>query len=538
MSYRSSILEFSRSLHEFFLALLVVGMVTAVMLPFRAQLGVIEVLLVYLASVTVTSLLFELRPSVLASTVAFLAFNFFFTVPYYTFSVEERGDILALIAFLGLAILVTQLVGRIKIRTMEAIRRGRQTETLYQLSVALIRESEVQGVQQAIVERVREVLNLTSCAVLVRTANDRFQVAASAGEQMDFVDRGIASVARWSLDQNQQAGLDTSRAKIVPVGARSDRHARSRHEMLFIPVRTRGAPDRVLVVVRERGQRRFDDEESQMLATFANQAAIAVERTLLVEEHTRAEVLARSDELKSALLSAVSHDLRTPLASIKAAATALLQPDFAWDDHEGKALLEAIDEEADRLNRLVTNLLDLSRIEGGQLNLALDWYDASALIAESLERCRPLLAEHDVSVELPEQDVLLEVDFVMITEVLSNLIENAAKYSPVGGAISISARLQGPMMEFSVRDEGVGVAPDEQARIFDKFYRVESKYRPTGSGMGLAISRGFVEAHGGRIWVRSNPERGSTFSFTVPIAVQEYLPDGERSEPSPAMTRQ
>jgi two-component system sensor histidine kinase KdpD len=521
--------------HQYILSLLAVGTVTATMLPYRDQLGVIEVLLIYLATVTVTSLLFELRPSIVASAVAFLAFNFFFTVPYHNLSVEKRGDVVALLFFLGLAIVVAQLVGRVKLRTMEAIRRGRQTETLYQLSAALIRESELQKVQQAIVDRVREVLNLTSCAMLVRGEHDRFEVVALAGEHLDFLSRDIASVARWSLDHNQRAGFGSTRTKIHTV--KPGASVQLRHEMLFVPVQPRGAVGRVLVIARERGQRPFDEEESQMLETFANQAAIAVERTMLVEEHTRAEVLARTDELKTALLSAVSHDLRTPLASIKASATALLQPDFDWSDEEGRALLQTIDEEADRLNRLVTNLLDLSRIESGQLRPELGWYETSALLTDSLDRCEPLLVNHDVVLDVPAPYRLIDVDFVMISEVLSNLIENAAKYSPPETTITITARPRGMMMEFSVRDEGPGVPSGEEQRIFDKFYRVEAKYRPTGSGLGLAISRGFVEAHGGSIWVRSTPGRGSTFSFTVPLAIEDELPDSERSEAPQTATR-
>jgi two-component system sensor histidine kinase KdpD len=347
---------------------------------------------------------------------------------------------------------------------------------------------------------------------------EHFSVAAFAGEELPFLDRGLLSIARWSIDHDEPAGLGTSRLKVRPPKALQQHRPPVRNEILCIPINTRGTERRVLLVARERGQRPFDDEESQLLETFANQAAIAVERTILVEEHTRAEILARSDELKTALLSAVSHDLRTPLASIKASATALQQPDLKWNDEDAQALIAMIDEETDRLNRLVTNLLDLSRIEAGELKPSLDWYRPDTLIAEALERCRSVLAEHNVAVDYPDADTLVEVDFVMIVEVLVNLIENAAKYSPAGARIDVLARKQGALMRFEVRDEGQGVPEGEEERIFDKFYRVAAKYRPTGSGMGLAISRGFVEAHGGRIAVRPNGDKGSIFSFSVSLA--------------------
>lgn len=507
---------------EYMLSLLLVVQVTLLMLPFRNHLGIIEVLLVYLATITLASLLFTLRPSLISSFVAFLTFNFFYTIPYYTLSVEARGDIVALLAFLGLALLINQLVARIKRRTLEAIRRGRQTETLYLLSVALIRESDVRAIQQAIVEQVRTVFELAASAILLRGEDDQFTVAALAGEELDLLDRSLLAVARWSIENDEPAGFGTSRVRIQPPAALQRRRSAIRHEILFIPIRTRGAEQRLLLVARERGQRAFDEEESQHLATFANQAAIAIERTILVEEHTRAEILTRTDELKTALLSAVSHDLRTPLASIKASATALQQPDLNWREEDARVLIEMIDEEADRLNRLVTNLLDLSRIESGQLKPSLDWYRADTLIAEALDRCQTLLTEHTVSVDCPDSDAYVEIDFTMIVEVLVNLIENAAKYSPPHSNIEIATQVQHEWMSFTVTDEGQGVPRGEEERIFDKFYRVEAQHRPIGSGMGLAISRGFIEAHAGHIGVQPNPDNGSTFYFTVPL-VQELV---------------
>jgi two-component system sensor histidine kinase KdpD len=287
--------------------------------------------------------------------------------------------------------------------------------------------------------------------------------------------------------------------------------------MLIVPILTAERTLGVLVVARERGRRPFDDEESRLLGTFANQAAVAIERSLLEEQRARAELLARTDELKTALLSAVSHDLRTPLASIKASVTTLMQPDVTLTAEDRHELLTAIDEESDRLNRLVANLLDLSRIEAGALKPVREWYPIAQIVHEAVDRSALVLDQHPLSVDA--QDALLvDVDYVMIAEVLANLIENAAKYSPPGAPVFIAAAPAGDVVEVRVKDAGAGVAPGQEERIFDKFYRVEAPNRPLGSGIGLAICKGFVEAHGGRIWVERNPEGGSTFGFTVPAA--------------------
>jgi two-component system sensor histidine kinase KdpD len=287
---------------------------------------------------------------------------------------------------------------------------------------------------------------------------------------------------------------------------------------VFFPIATMDERIGILAVAPERDRRPLGEEDLRLLTTFANQAALAIERSLLTEERTRAEVLRRTDELKTALLSAVSHDLRTPLASIKASITTLMQPGIQWSETDRRDLEEAIDEEADRLNRLVANLLDLSRIEAGALKPTLDWYQASEIVYDVIDRCAGMLAHHRLSVDLPAHVVWVNIDFVMISEVLTNLIENATKYSSPGSRIRLLAREQGDMLVIQVEDEGMGVPEGEEERIFDKFYRVEARYRPVGSGIGLAICRGFVEAHGGRIWVDSNPTGGSTFAFTVPLA--------------------
>ena len=288
--------------------------------------------------------------------------------------------------------------------------------------------------------------------------------------------------------------------------------------IVLLPIATADRPFGILLVARRRGAPRLSAEDIQVLETFANQAAVAIERSLLAEAREQAAVLARADELKSALLSAVSHDLRTPLASIKASATSLLQPDIAWSDEDRRDLLQAIDEEADRMNELVTNLLDLSRIEAGELRLDLDWNSLPEAVGEALERAEPRLRGHPVTCRIPDDVPPLRFDFIKIVQVIVNLLENAAKYSPPGAPITVTIQPEAGKVAVAGRAEGSGIPLGQEERIFDKFYRVEAPNRPLGAGVGLAICKGFVEAHGGRIWARSNDDRGATVAFWLPVA--------------------
>jgi two-component system sensor histidine kinase KdpD len=517
------------------LSLVVIAGVTGLLLPFRAQLNSLNLVLIYLIVVTGLALRVNTWPGIVASLAAFLCFDFFFVPPYDTLSVAHLDQILALVVFLGLAILITQLIVRVRSRTAEALHHGRQTATLYQLSTTLIGELGMDAMLTAIVRRVEAMFSLDSCAILLLD-HDRLVPRAVVGERLNFDDPNLTGLTAWVLQTRQLAGLGQSRGKLRPPrlgdGAPLWGFAQGRrdHQLLLLPIATDRQVLGVLVVTR-RSRSGFDLEESQLLETFANQAAIALERNRLREEQTRAEVLARADELKTALLSAVSHDLRTPLATIKASATSLLQPEIEWPAAQRRELLQAINQEADRLNHLVANLLDLSRIEAGALRPAFAWYDLSEVLYAAVDRTAALLQDHQLMQDIAEDLPPLQIDFVEIEQVLVNLLENAAKYAPSGTRISLAVRRTTKRVEISVADEGSGIPAGEEERIFDKFYQVEAPDRPLGAGVGLAICRGFIEAHGGCIWAERNPERGLTIRFSLPVPPPELTaipsPNGE-----------
>jgi two-component system sensor histidine kinase KdpD len=290
--------------------------------------------------------------------------------------------------------------------------------------------------------------------------------------------------------------------------------------VVYVPIASAHHVVAVMRVARPVDGRRFTTAERRLLETFANQAALALERARLTEEATRAAVLARSDELKSALLSAVSHDLRTPLASIKASATSLLQEDVEWTPEDRRDLLQAIDEETDRLARIVSNLLDLSRIEAGALRPQRDWNEAEEVIRDTIRRAQLAWDDHPITVKVEPDLPSLLFDYVEIAQVLMNLIENAIKYAPRETTIEVSAWRDEASVAFAVADRGPGIPPDQTARIFDRFHRVEQRNRPGGLGIGLSICKGLVEAHGGRIWFEARAGGGARFVFTLPVEEQ------------------
>jgi two-component system sensor histidine kinase KdpD len=272
----------------------------------------------------------------------------------------------------------------------------------------------------------------------------------------------------------------------------------------------------------------FSTEERRLLMTFANQAALAIDRARLIEEATRATALEEADRLKSALLAAVSHDLRTPLASIKASATSLLQEDVEWDRETQREFLQAIDEETDRLTRLVSNLLDLTRIQGGALKPEKEWYEIGEVIHQVADRLAASLgAEHPLHIEIAPDLPPVAFDYVEIAQVVANLIENAAKYSGAGAEITVRALRDEDAVRVSVQDHGLGIPARDVPHVFETFYRVRREGqagRIGGTGIGLAICKGFVEAHGGKIGVESVVGEGSTFWFTLPITMLPNAP--------------
>jgi two-component system sensor histidine kinase KdpD len=272
----------------------------------------------------------------------------------------------------------------------------------------------------------------------------------------------------------------------------------------------------------------FDTADDRLVSLAAAQIGSAVDRTRLRQEATEAEILRRTDELRRALLNAVSHDLRTPLATIMASASSLRQHDVVWTEDERQGFAQAIEQEAERLNRLVGNLLDLSRIEAGSLRPQKSWQDLEALIQDTVDRLRSITARHRFEVDVAKDLPPVWLDPVEIGQVVYNLVENATKYAPPDTEITLRVRRESGVTMFVVSDRGPGIPPESIAHLFDPFYRViDGRPRPQGLGLGLAIVKGLVDAHGGQVWAENRPGGGAQFTFTLPSGA----PPGQRSEP-------
>jgi len=488
------------------------------------RLNPTTIALIYLIVVLASATMGGIGPGIFISIVGFLAFNFFFLPPYYTLVVGAPQDIVALFVFLIVAGVTSSLVSRLQQRGREALRRAFESETLYQLSTALIADLTLDTMLATVVEQVTHIFHLQSAAILLPddTGALHLRLIFPAEADAPYIgDREHRTVATHVFNSGVAAGMGSQRRVYRPHGPQGHSPVlpRRSRRVLYVPVRTARQSVGVLGVAAVRAAD-FSADERRLLTTFANQAALAIDRAHLITEATRAAAIEQADQLKSALLTVVSHDLRTPLSSIKAAATSLLQENMHWDAATQRDFLGAIDEETDRLTRLVGNFLDLSRIQGGALQPEKEWYDIAEVIGAVVRRLTPLLGEHPLRVAITPDLPLLHFDYVEIAQVLANLIENAAKYSPPGTVIAVVATGEANAVRVCVADHGFGIPPADLPHVFDIFYRVRRSghdQQIAGTGIGLTICKGFVEAHGGTISVSSTVGQGTTFCFTLPV---------------------
>ena len=485
MSARPEIRRLSvwlRPLAPYSLALLLVALTTALLNLVKVFVNPAVVALLYLLPVGASTALWGLGPGVLAAFAAFLAFNYFFIPPYFTLLVHQTQDLLGLVVFLGVAVVLSQLLGRTRRSLAEATAREREAIRLYELSQSLSGHQDVQTIAQAIAQKTLESFQADWVEVVLE---------ASEGRQGTYI----------RLPKGK-AAVESKPSFVVPLQA------------------ARGLLGEIRM---GRAQPSLSGSERRMLQTFASQSTLALERAWLTQAETRARVLEESDRLKSSLLSSVSHELRTPLATIKAAVTGLSSQAVDWDSEARSELLLVIDEETDHLDRLVGNLLNMSRIEAGALKPARKWHPLEEIVSGVVYRihwrdaARLADQQHILQIDIPDDLPLVPVDYIQMEQVFTNLLSNSLKYSPPGTTVKISARqTDDKTVWVQVCNQGPGVPAEHLERIFDKFYRVTAADRVTGAGLGLSICKGIIEAHGGRIWAENLPD-GLAFNFTIPL---------------------
>jgi len=506
----------TRSIERTVLPYLMVGAGVALVTAAIAMLGMQQLAnasLLYLVVVLVAGVAFGRGPAIVASVLAFVSFNWFFTEPRHTLLVSDPDDWILLLLFLLTAVVTGQLAAGQRQRAEEAEEHERHARVLYDIATSLT-EPTLEATLRTTADRLRAELRVDAVEIEVRGAAGRPR--AVSGEAPDALatlaraEHGIEILA--ATGSRDRTGSDRSArwVRVAPPHGRAQR-ATTPHRVARAPIRSPGGEEVGTITLVATSDAPFDDRAARLLSAVIPQLWIALERARLRQEATDAEVLRRSDDAKSALIDAVSHDLRTPLASIITSAGSLRQTDIEWSSRERAEFARAIELEAVRLDRIVGNLLDLSRIRAGSLRPDLAWYEPVALVREVLERLAPTTAAHEVRIEAPEELPPLALDYSEIDQVLTNLVENAAKHSPPGATIVVGVDQADGGLRVTVDDAGPGLAAGDLQRVFQPFYRAGRSGSP-GTGLGLAVARGLVEAHGGRIWAERRAEGGTRFT--------------------------
>ena len=539
-----------RYLGDSILAIVGTLLVTGLIYTFQLYPRIPNISLVYLLVVLTLASTRGLYAAILASVVAFLSFDFFLVPPFYTFTIAKFDEWLALFVFLVTAIITGQLASALRKRAEQARRREHETRILYELVRATNSEEDLHRQLSIVARAVVDVFaswGVRDCEILLPDVKSRLAVQGSASQSADQVKLSSdeEATASWVMTQAQTVELHD--VSLVPqksgdYGPRAIVRSTATKEAVrryirMIPLKMGQQAIGVLCLFMEDDprlialekslgmERERSNSQTAFFWTFVDQATAVIERARLRRESLQIELLQRTDALRAALLSSVSHDLRTPLSSIKAAASSLLQEEVQWDDEARRSFALSIESEADRLNRLVANLLDMSRIESGALKPEKEWYPIDELIHDVLGRMQPVLEGRTIHTDLPDDLPPVKLDYLQIDQVLTNLIENALRYTPAGSPIEIGVQAIGDRMIISIADHGPGIPAADRERVFDKFYRVMETQtaRIIGSGLGLAVSRGLVEAHGGRIWVENRKGGGAIFRFTLPLEKTEGM---------------
>ena len=497
---------------RFLYSTLSVAVATAVAAILQSSVTLLDLSVIFLPTVLISAMRWGLGASILASVLSVLAYDFLFVVPLYTLTISDPGDVLALGIFLVVAVLTSDLAARQRSQAEAALRREERTAALYALSRQMTRAADLAGVLQTVVQQVAQVLAVQ--VIVLLPEGERLALRASQPPLETLPENELAA-ATWAWQHNHAAGRDTD--TLAGVGWR------------YQPMTTAQGAVGVLGLKLGPVAGGLGAEQLRLLEALAGQAAIGIERALLAQDVARSRLLAETDRLRNALFSSISHDLRTPLASILGSASSLLSYGDGYDEATRRDLLLTIREEAERLNRFVGNLLDMTRLEAGGLQLRRDWLEIGEVIGAALARLRGPLAQHPLSVSIAAGIPLLWLDFVLREQVFFNVLDNAIKYSQEGAPIQVRACVAGNMAQVEIADTGIGVPAQDLERIFDKFYRVQREdHHRAGAGLGLSICRGIVEAHGGSIDARPGAEgRGTVIRVHLPIQQPPALEETE-----------
>ncbi len=484
---------------EYLISLALVAAATLLSSLLRPYLSPINMVMVYLLAVVLAAVRFGLKPAILTAALGVLAFDFFFILPRWSFTVADTEYIFTFFGLFIVGVVISSLVAKAKDRTEALRERELQTESLYYLSRDLAAAVDMESILAAVMKNISETLQ-AQLAVLV-PQGEQMQVAASS--KALALDIKELAVADWAFRNRRLAGRGTETL--------------SSAELLYLPLQTSGYAFGVLAIKLSHTSDFFSPHNRRLLDAFVAQVGLAMERVHLAQQAEQAQVLQARETLERALLNSISHDLRTPLVSIIGALSSLRDSNQQINAARRQDLLNGAWDEAERLNRFVGNLLDMTRLEAGELRVNIEPSDVQDLIGCALAALDQKLEGRDVSVQLMEGLPLVAMDMVLMNQVLINLLDNALKYSPFESPIAICAQTNAHFLTLEVLDRGPGVPEADLQRVFDKFYRLPVPEGVNGTGLGLSICKGIVEAHQGEIRAENRSGGGLRITCQIPL---------------------
>lgn len=465
-----------RQIFPYLFSIVSTAAVTAGLYFIRDRMEIAVIVLLYLLPVGASAALGGLVPGIIAALVAFFSLNYFFLPPYGTFIVHQSQDILVLVVFLVLAVSISQLVGRMMRNLALAHARERETTRLYELSLALSRPQGKADILHSLAQHILETFLAEQVAV------------HTTGEQQTLVVRPQDALPSSADPEQSPTAIISLQGRQQVLGE--------------IQIWRPGQP--------------FSPAEERLLRTYASQGALAVEGAILAEQARQSDLLQAEEKLQASLLNSISHDLRTPLVSITGALSSLKEQSQALNKEARDSLLDTAREEAERLNRLVGNILNMTRIEAGAIHLNRELCDIQDVIGAALEQLGERIARRQITINIPSEMDLAILDIALFEQVLVNLIDNAVKYSTLDTLIEINVSKDQNLVRIEVCDRGIGIPCEDLERVFDKFYRVHRPGGISGTGLGLAICKGIVEAHDGKIMAENRAGGGTIIKITLP----------------------
>ena len=486
---------------RYLLAVLISALCTGVAALMFSFFDLTNLVMVYMLGATVAALRLGRGPASLAAVLNVAAFDFCFVPPRFSFAVHDFQYLVTFGAMLVTTLVIATLVASVRAQSRVAGARERRTSLLYGMSREL---AATRGIDNLARVAVRHVAETFASRAVVLTPEPGGRLQRPRGAPLAGSLRGAElSVAQWVMDHDRPAGLGTD---TLPAASAQYLPLKGSHKTLG-----------VLAVRPTQRRRLLLPEQRHLLETFAGQIALAMERAQLADDAEGARVAAETEGLRNTLLASISHDLRTPLAVIAGASSALNDAALALDPQARRQLAQSIETKAHEMSELISNVLDLMRFEAGEVRLRRDWQAADDLVGAALQRLEGRFGDHRISVALPEDLPEVQVDGALITQVLVNLLENAIKHTPSGTLIGISAAADEQVLRIAIDDNGPGLPPGDPQRLFGKFQRGRAESNVGGAGLGLAICRAIVESHGGNISATASASGGARFSFTLPL---------------------